>query len=134
MSAKEKKESEEKALNEFFALAGFFIGNLNVIYESVIEYTDKYNKYSGRPLPDFYLRSKKSCLPDLAIEVKTLERYYDRITSDEPLTGIQDYELNINGFHIVIKLIPPGLVNPLQKRLGNFGMSLRKILRISKKN
>jgi hypothetical protein len=80
MSAKNKREEEKKILSEVF--------NLD-LYEFVDEYTDKGSGKASEQMPDFYLRSKKEGLPDLAIEVKTLERrmstfqVHDRINDDK---------------------------------------------------
>jgi hypothetical protein len=80
MSAKNKREEEKKILKEVF--------NLD-LYEFVYEYTDKGSGKASEQMPDCYLRSKKEGLPDLAIEVKTLERrmstfqVHDRINDDK---------------------------------------------------
>jgi hypothetical protein len=103
MSAKNKREEEKKILNEVF--------NLGTYYDFVDEYTDK----NSEKLPDCYLRSKKEGLPDLAIEVKTLEREYDRTVDDATLDqiqketqdGIMEHSFSIRNLHIVLKLKLP---------------------------
>jgi hypothetical protein len=103
MSAEKQKKSEEKTLNEFFELLGIFIGNLDAHCEPVSEYADKYSE----GLPDFYLKSKKEGCPDLAIEIKTLQRDYDRFASYEKPFEFKKHNLVIENFHINIELNLP---------------------------
>jgi len=70
-------------------------------------------------MPDFYLRSKKEELPDLAIEVKTERRDYDRPVGYKTLGGIQketqfpimEHSLSIKNLRIVVKLKTPFYLN-----------------------
>jgi hypothetical protein len=94
MSAKNKREEEKKILNEVF--------NLD-LYEFVDEYTDKGSGEASEQMPDFYLRSKKEGLPDLAIEVKTLRRDLDRPEYFE-MPNIPEYSLSVRNFHVVLRL------------------------------
>jgi len=106
----DKSREEEMILNEVFNLG---------LYEFVDEYTDK---GSGK-MPDFYLRSKKEGLPDLAIEVKTLRRDLDR---PEYYEGpIPKYSLSFRDFWVVLQLnlrplkaVSPKRVLRLWKNLG----------------
>jgi hypothetical protein len=109
MSAKDdrerKKEKEERILNEVF--------NIEPYYEFVDEYTDKGSGKASEHMPDFYLRSKKEGLPDLAIEVKTLERDLDR-AADFEMPNIPEYSLSVRDFHVILRLnlIPWVAVSP----------------------
>jgi hypothetical protein len=94
MSAEDNKEEEKKILNEVF--------NLD-LYEFVDEYTDKGLGKASERMPDFYLRSKKEGLSDLAIEVKTLERDLDR-SADFKMPNIPEYSLLVRNFHVVLRL------------------------------
>jgi hypothetical protein len=85
-------------------------------FERINEYTDKSDKYP-EGLPDFYLRSKVDGVPDLAIEVKTLQRDYDRIANYNESFEIKDYELTIRDFELVIRLNPPGYIFPPPKKV-----------------
>ncbi|WP_299199255.1 hypothetical protein [Thermocrinis sp.] len=104
MSIEKHRENEERLLNEVF--------NLDVYYEFVDEYTDKHPNNVSKRMPDFYLRSKKEGLPDLAIEVKTERRDYDRPVGYKTLGGIQketqfpimEHSLSIKNLRIVVKL------------------------------
>jgi len=91
----------------------------------VDEYTDK---NSGK-LPDCYLRSKKEGLPDLAIEVKTLQRDLDRPVDFE-MPNIPEYSLSVRNFHVVLRLnlIPWKEVSPKKvlRLWGNLGKELSK--------
>ncbi len=126
MSAKNKREEEKKILKEVF--------NLD-FHEFVNEYTDK---GSGK-MPDFYLRSKKEGLPDLAIEVKTLQRDDYRILDEGSLgkalkkiqSAIAEHSLSIGNLPIVLRLrkpfsvgMPPipveGTWNSLKKELDKY--------------
>jgi hypothetical protein len=116
MSAKNKREEEKKILNEVF--------NLD-FHEFVDEYTDK---CSGK-MPDFYLWSKKEGLPDLAIEVKTLQRDLDR-PADFEMPNIPEYSLSVRNFHVVLRLnlIPWKEVSPkkMLRLWENLGKELSK--------
>ncbi len=90
MSAKNKREEEKKIIKEVF--------NLD-FHEFVDEYTDK----GSDKMPDCYLRSKKEGLPDLAIEVKTLQRDLDR-PADFEVPNIPEYSLSVRNFHVVLRL------------------------------
>jgi hypothetical protein len=94
MSAKNKREEEKKILSEVF--------NLD-LYECVDEYTDKVSGKASEQMPDFYLRTKKEELPDLAIEVKTLQRDLDR-PADFEMPNIPEYSLSVRNFHVVLRL------------------------------
>jgi len=85
-------------------------------FERINEYTDKSDKYP-EGLPDFYLRSKVDGVPELAIEVKTLQRDYDRIANYNESFEIKDYELTIRDFELVIRLNPPGYIFPPPKKV-----------------
>jgi hypothetical protein len=116
MSAKNKREEEKKIISEVFNLDN---------YEFVDEYTDK---NSGK-LPDCYLRSKKEGLPDLAIEVKTLQRDLDR-PADSKMPNIPEYSLSVRNFHVVLRLnlIPWKEVSPKKvlRLWENLGKELSK--------
>ncbi len=122
----DKIREEEKILNEVF--------NLD-FHEFLDEYTDK---GSGK-MPDFYLWSKEEGLPDLAIEVKTLQRDEYRILEENSLdnalkkiqSAILEHSLSIGNLHIVLRLrisfsvgVPPGPVertwNSLKKELDKY--------------
>jgi hypothetical protein len=120
MSAKDKREEEKKIINEVF--------NLD-LYEFVDEYTDKGSGKASEQMPDCYLRSKKEGLPDLAIEVKTLERDLDR-TADFEMPNIPEYSLSVRNFHVVLRLnlIPWKEVHPkkMLRLWENLGKELSK--------
>jgi len=120
MSAKDKREEEEKILKEVF--------NLD-LYEFVDEYTDKGSGKASGKMPDFYLRSKKEGLPDLAIEIKTLERDLDR-TADFEMPSIPEYSLSVGNFRVVLRLnlIPWKEVQPkrMLRLWENLGKELSK--------
>jgi hypothetical protein len=122
----DKIREEEKILNEVF--------NLD-FHEFLDEYTDK---GSGK-MPDFYLWSKEEGLPDLAIEVKTLQRDEYRILEENSLdnalkkikSAVLEHSLSIGNLHIVLRLrisfsvgVPPGPVertwNSLKKELDKY--------------
>jgi len=124
MSAKNKREEEKKIISEVFNLDN---------YEFVDEYTDKNSEH----LPDCYLRSKKEGLPDLAIEVKTLERDYDRTVDDKTLDqiqkqtqgGIMEHSFSIRNLHIVLELELPLYKNiPPKQIMGTCWDDLKKEL------
>jgi hypothetical protein len=94
MSAENNGDEEKKILNEVFNLG---------LYEFVDEYTDKGSGKASEKMPDFYLRSKKEGLPDLAIEVKTLRRDLDR-PADFEMPNIPEYSLSVRNFHVVLRL------------------------------
>ncbi len=94
MSAKNKREEEKKIIKEVF--------NLD-FHEFVDEYTDKGSDKASEQMPDCYLRSKKEGLPDLAIEVKTLRRDYDR-PADFEMPNIPEYSLSVGNFRVVLRL------------------------------
>ncbi len=90
-------------------------------------------------MPDFYLRSKKEGLPDLAIEVKTLQRDDYRILDEGSLgkalkkiqSAIAEHSLSIGNLPIVLRLrkpfsvgMPPipveGTWNSLKKELDKY--------------
>jgi hypothetical protein len=120
MSAKNKREEEKKILKEVF--------NLD-LYECVDEYTDKGSGKASEHMPDFYLRSKEEGLPDLAIEVKTLQRDLDR-PADFEMPNIPEYSLSVRNFHVVLRLnlIPWKEVSPkkMLRLWGNLGKELSK--------
>lgn len=80
-------------------------------------------------MPDFYLRSKKEGLPDLAIEVKTLQRDFDR-PADFEMPNIPEYSLSVRNFHVVLRLnlIPWKEVSPkkMLRLWENLGKELSK--------
>ncbi len=115
MSAKNKREEEKKILNEVF--------NLD-FHEFVDEYTDK---GSGK-MPDFYLRSKKEGLPDLAVEVKTLRRDHDRPADYETPPEVEEHHLAVKDFHFVLKLYLLGYKNPPPKKVKKGWDSLKEKL------
>jgi len=134
MSTEKHRKNEEEILSDFF---NFIIMNLNTYYESVDEYTDKC--LSLYKMPDFYLRSKKEGLPDLAIEIKTLQRDYDRPTNDETKSETKEYCLSIKDFHVILRLdlinwvsISPKAVkrywNELEKELSKYKRKWEDIL------
>jgi len=82
-------------------------------FERIDEYTDKYLE----GLPDFYLRSKVDGVPYLAIEVKTLQRDYDRFANYNESFEIKDCKLTIRDFELVINLEPPGYIHPPPKKV-----------------
>jgi len=99
----DKSREEEKILNEVF--------NLD-FHKFVNEYTDKGSGKASEKMPDFYLRSKEEGLPNLAIEVKTLQRDLDR---PEYYEGpIPKYSLSFRNFWVVLRLnlIPWKEVSP----------------------
>jgi hypothetical protein len=120
MSAKNKKEEEKRILSEVF--------NLD-LYEVVDEYTDKGSGKASEKMPDCYLRSKKEGLPDLAIEVKTLERDLDR-PADFEMPNIPEYSLSVRNFRVVLRLnlIPWKEVSPKKvlRLWENLGKELSK--------
>ena len=135
MSTEKHRENEEEILSDF--LRNLIIMNLNTYYESVDDYTDKCS--SLYKMPDFYLRSKKEGLPDLAIEIKTLQRDYDRPTNDEAESETKKYCLSIKDFHVILKLnlvnwvsISPKAVkrywNELEKELSKYKRKWEDIL------
>jgi hypothetical protein len=71
MSAENKRKEENKREKEKMILNEVF--NLD-LHEFVDEYADEGSGKALGKTPDFYLRSKEEGLPDLAIEVKTLQR------------------------------------------------------------
>jgi len=138
MSAKNKKEEEKKILSEVF--------NLD-LYKCVDEYTDKGSGKASEQMPDFYLRSKKEGLPDLAIEVKTLQRDDYRILDEGSLdkalkkiqSAILEHSLSIGNLHIVLRLRIPSSVgmppipvektwDSLKKELDKWMSEIEKIL------
>jgi len=135
MSTEKHRKNEEEILSDF--LGNLIIMNLNTYYESVDEYTDKC--LSSYEMPDFYLRSKKEGLPDLAIEIKTLQRDYDRPTDNETESETKKYCLSIKDFHVILKLnlvnwvsISPKAVkrywNELEKELSKYKRKWEDIL------
>jgi hypothetical protein len=120
MSAENNREEEKKILSEVF--------NLD-LYEFVNEYTDKGSGKASEQMPDFYLRSKKEGLPDLAIEVKTLQRDLDR-PADFEMPNIPEYSLSVRNFHVVLRLnlIPWKEVSPkkMLRLWENLGKELSK--------
>jgi hypothetical protein len=79
-------------------------------------------------MPDFYLRSKKEGLPDLAIEVKTLERDYDRRADYETLPEVEEHHLSVKDFHFVLKLDLLAYKNPPPKKVRGVWYSLKEEL------
>jgi hypothetical protein len=140
MSTKKHKENEKEILKDFFE--NFIMISLNTYYECVDEYTDKGDNGSSlynNKMPDFYLRSNKKGLPDLAIEIKTLQRDYDRPINDETGSEPKEYCLSIKDFHVILKLnlvnwvsISPKAVrrhwNKLEKELSKYKRKLEDIL------
>ena len=102
----DKIREEEKILNEVF--------NLD-FYEFVDEYTDKGSGEASGKMPDFYLKSKEEGLPDLAIEVKTLQRDAYRILEEDSLdknlkkikSVIVNHSISIGNLNIVLILRMP---------------------------
>jgi hypothetical protein len=90
-----------------------FKGLLEKCFERIDEYTDR---HSGG-LPDFYLRSKVNGIPDLAIEVKTLQRDYDRFADYKKPFEIKEYKLTIRDLEFVINLNPPGYAFPSPRKV-----------------
>ncbi len=140
MSAENKRKEENKREKEKMILNEVF--NLD-FHEFVDEYTDE---GSGK-MPDFYLLSTEEGLPDLAIEVKTLQRDDYRILEknslDKALKKIQfailEHSLSIGNLHIVLRLripfsvgIPPIKVertwNSLKKELDKYKKKWEYIL------
>jgi|GEM_PF-2750862 len=140
MSIEKHEENEEEILRDFLEI--FIMISLNTYYERVDEYTDKRDNGSSsynKKMPDFYLRSQKEGLPDLAIEIKTLQRDYDRPTNDEIGYEPKEYCLSIKDFHVILKLnlvnwvsISPKAVmrhwNELEKELSKYKRKLEDIL------
>ncbi len=112
----DKRREEEKILNEVF--------NLD-FHEFVDEYTDE----ASDKMPDFYLLSTEEGLPDLAIEVKTLQRDLDR-PADFEMPNIPEYSLSVRNFHVVLRLnlIPWKEVSPkkMLRLWENLGEELSK--------
>jgi hypothetical protein len=119
MSAKDNRKEEENILNEVF--------NLD-LYEFVDEYTDKGSGKASEQMPDFYLRSKKEGLPDLAIEVKTLRRDYDRSADYETPPEVEEHHLSVKDFHVVLKLDLLVYKNPPPMKVKRVWDSLKKEL------
>ncbi len=119
MSAKNKREEEKEILNEVF--------NLD-LYECVDEYTDKGSGKASEQMPDFYLRSKKEGLPDLAIEVKTLQRDLDRPADYETLPEVEEHHFSVKDFHFVLKLDLLAYKNPPPKEVRGVWYSLKEEL------
>jgi len=87
------------------------------LLEDCFERIDDYTDRCSEGLPDFYLRSKVDRVPDLAIEVKTLQRDYDRFANYNESSEIKDHKLTIGDFELVIKLNPPGFIFPPPKKV-----------------
>ncbi|MBX0312696.1 MAG: hypothetical protein JHC31_13165 [Sulfurihydrogenibium sp.] len=81
---------------------------LDECFERIDEYTD----ICSDNLPDFYLRSKVDGIPDLAIELKTLERDHDRFADYKEPFEVEDRNLTVRDLKFVIRLNPPGFVFP----------------------
>ncbi|MFZ8863911.1 MAG: hypothetical protein ACO2PP_25865 [Thermocrinis sp.] len=128
MSIEKHRENEERLLNEVF--------NLDVYYDFVDEYTDKHPNNVSKRMPDFYLRSKKEGLPDLAIEVKTERRDYDRPVGYKTLGGIQkeaqfatmEHSLSIMNLRIVVKLNIPFYSNLPPEKVRKYWDGLKEEL------
>jgi hypothetical protein len=114
MSTEKDRENEENILNEVF--------NLGAYYEFVDEYTDK----NSEKMPDFYLRSKKEGLPDLAIEVKTVQRDHDRPADYEKPPEVEEHHLAIKDFHFVLNLDLPVHKNPPPMKVKRVWDSFKK--------
>jgi hypothetical protein len=138
MSA-EKKEKEEKTLREFFKIVSVdtLIANLKPYYkvtdicyelddcyEFLNEYTDTCIR--SKKIPDFFLRSRKEELPDLAIEVKNLERGYDRFGSYERPFEFKEYSLSIGDFYITICLNLPNYADLSPKSINSYWIHLER--------
>ncbi|MFZ8783946.1 hypothetical protein [Thermocrinis sp.] len=112
MSAENKRKEENKREKEKMILNEVF--NLD-LHEFVDEYTDEGSSKASGKTPDFYLRSKGEGLPDLAIEVKTLQRDDYRILDEGSLgkalrkiqSAIVEHSLSIGNLHIVLRLRIP---------------------------
>jgi hypothetical protein len=117
MSTEKDRENEENILNEVF--------NLD-LYEFVDEYTDKGSGKASKKMPDFYLRSKKEGLPDLAIEVKTVQRDYDRSADYETPPEVEEHHLSVKDFHVVLKLDLLVYKNPPPMKVKRVWDSLKK--------
>jgi hypothetical protein len=81
---------------------------LEECFERVDEYTDR----CSDGLPDFYLRSKVDRVPDLAIEITTLERDHDRFADYKEPFEVKDHNLTVRNLEFVIKLKFPFFVLP----------------------
>jgi hypothetical protein len=80
---------------------------LDECFERIDEYTDR----CSDNLPDFYLRSKVDGIQDLAIEIKTLQRDYDRFANYKKPFEVKD-RITVRDLKFVIRLNPPGFVFP----------------------
>jgi len=87
------------------------------LLENCFECKDEYTDKGSEGLPDFYLRAKVCGFPDLAIEVKTLQRDYDRFADYNESSEIKVYKLTTRDFELVIYLEPPSYMLPPPKKV-----------------
>jgi hypothetical protein len=102
-----------------------FKGLLEKCFERIDEYTDRHSD----SLPDFYLRSKVDGIPDLAIEIKTLQRDYDRFTDYKEPPKVEDRNLKIRDLEFVIKLKLPFFILPPPKKVKRLWNELKNELK-----
>jgi len=138
------RQNEEKILNEFLRIIfkykfeeNYITDPKNICYKFIDSLTgtchkpkdfkellencfkrkDEYTDKCSEGLPDFYLRSKVNRVTDLAIEVKTLQRDYDRFADYNETSEIKVYKRTIGDFELVIYLEPPGYILPPPKKV-----------------